>query len=67
MVERMYTVPGMHCGHCTSAVEREIAQVAGVKSVTADLDTKRVLVRGETLDDAAIRAAIDEAGYDVAA
>jgi copper chaperone len=66
VVERTYTVPGMHCGHCTSAVEREVSQVAGVQSVTADLDTKRVLVRGETLDDAAIRAAIDEAGYEAA-
>ena len=35
----------------------------GVDSVAADLETKLVVVRGENLDDAALRAAIDEAGY----
>jgi copper chaperone CopZ len=40
--------------------------VAGVESVEVDLDTKLVVVSGEGLDDAAIRAAIDEAGYEAA-
>jgi copper chaperone len=63
MTELTYTVPAMHCGNCTAAVEREISQVQGVVSVAADLETKQVVVRGEQLDDGAIRAAIDEAGY----
>ena len=66
MTEITYTVPGMHCGHCTSAVEGEVSQVPGVDSVVADLETKRVVVRGGALDDEAIRAAIDEAGYEAA-
>jgi copper chaperone len=66
MTEITYTVPAMHCGHCTAAVEREISQVDGVQSVSADLATKLVVVRGEQLDDAALRAAIDEAGYGAA-
>jgi copper chaperone len=66
MTALTYTVAAMHCGNCTAAVEREISQVEGVSSVTADLDTKLVVVRGERLDDAAIRAAIDEAGYEAA-
>ena len=63
MTELTYSVPAMHCGNCTAAVEREIALVDGVQSVQADLATKLVLVRGEGVDDAAVRAAIEEAGY----
>jgi copper chaperone len=63
---RLYVVPGMHCGHCVAAVEEEVSAVAGVDAVAVDLDTKRVEVSGETLDDAAIRAAIEEAGYEAA-
>ena len=66
MSETTYTVTGMSCGHCTSAVEDEVGRVPGVESVKADLDTKLVVVRGEALDDQALRAAIDEAGYEAA-
>jgi copper chaperone len=61
-----YSVPGMSCGHCRAAVTAEVEQVAGVSDVDVDLDAKRVTVAGVGLDDAAIRAAIDEAGYDIA-
>ena len=61
-----YTVPGMHCGHCEAAVSEELAAVAGVEAVEVDLETKRVVVRGQGLDDAELRAAIDEAGYEAA-
>jgi copper chaperone len=60
----VYRVPGMSCGHCTSAVESEVGAVEGVDFVEADLESKLVTVRGSTLDDSAIRAAIDEAGYE---
>jgi len=61
-----YTVPGMHCGHCERAVKEEVGGVAGVTAVEVDLDTKLVTVTGAPLDDAAIRAAIEEAGYEAA-
>jgi copper ion binding protein len=61
-----YTVPGMSCGHCVAAVSEEVGAVPGVSSVVIDLDTKGVVVHGEALDDTAIRAAIDEAGYEAA-
>ena len=61
-----YSVPGMSCGHCVAALTSEVEKVAGVSSVDVDLNTKRVAVAGDELDDAAVRAAIDEAGYDVA-
>ena len=64
--ELTYTVPGMSCGHCEKAVKDEVGAVPGVASVDVDLATKLVVVRGEGVDDAAVRAAIDEAGYDVA-
>lgn len=66
MTQLTYTVPGMHCGHCKSAVQSEVSQVPGVSGVEVDLETKLVVVDGEGLDDAAIRAAIDEAGYEAA-
>jgi copper chaperone len=59
-----YTVPGMSCGHCKAAVTAEVSAVAGVESVDVDLETKLVRISGENLDDAALRAAIDEAGYE---
>jgi len=52
-MELTYVVGGMTCDQCTAAVEEEVA----------DLKTKRVVVTGEAVDDAAVRAAIDEAGY----
>jgi copper chaperone CopZ len=64
METKTYSVPGMHCGHCKAAVSRELEAVADVESVDVDLDTKLVTIRGEALDDGALVAAIDEAGYD---
>ena len=66
MNQMTYTVPGMSCGHCKEAVSSELQEVSGVESVDVDLDTKLVVVRGEDLDDAALRAAIEEAGYEAA-
>jgi copper chaperone CopZ len=61
-----YNVPGVSCEHCRAAISNEVAPVAGVASVEVDLEAKTVTVTGESLDGAAILAAIDEAGYDVA-
>lgn len=64
--ELSYTVAGMSCGHCKTAVTEEVEQVAGVDGVEVDLDSKLVVVRGEDLSDDAVRAAISEAGYEAA-
>ncbi|HEX9380983.1 MAG TPA: heavy-metal-associated domain-containing protein [Gaiellaceae bacterium] len=66
MGEITYSVPGMHCGHCERAVSEELRQVEGVDSVQIDLDAKLVTVRGGPLNDASLRAAIEEAGYEAA-
>lgn len=65
MTTRTYAVPDVTCGHCKAAIEGEVGQLADVRAVTVDVDAKRVTVEGEA-EDAAIRAAIDEAGYAVA-
>jgi copper chaperone len=61
---RTYLVEGISCHHCKVAITEEVTQVAGVESVDVDLDTKLVRIAGHDLDDAALVAAIDEAGYD---
>jgi copper chaperone CopZ len=67
MTTLSYSVPGVSCAHCQRAIEGEVSQLHGVESVDVDLDSKTVTVTGEPLDAAAIVAAIDEAGYEVAA
>ena len=61
-----YRVEGMSCGHCEAAVRDELDKVSGVEAVEVDLDSKQVVVRGE-FEDAAVRAAIEDAGYEAAA
>jgi copper chaperone CopZ len=62
----IYSVPGMHCAHCERAVKEEVSAVEGVTAVDVALETKLVAVTGDRLDDAKIRAAIAEAGYEAA-
>ena len=59
-----YSVPDISCGHCKAAIEGEVTKISGVVGVDVNIDAKTVAVTGG--DDAAIREAIDEAGYDVA-
>ncbi|MEY2517315.1 MAG: copper chaperone [bacterium] len=63
--DRTFNVSGMTCGHCKSSVVSEVLQVPGVRAVDVDLDSGVLTVRGDA-DDAAIRKAVDEAGYAVA-
>jgi copper chaperone len=63
--EREYQVDGMTCGHCRMAVMEEVGALAGVEEVAVDLASGRMVVRGEALDDDAVAAAVDEAGYAV--
>ena len=62
-----YTVTGMTCGHCVSSVTEEVSALAGVSDVEVDLASGRVTVMStEPLDDSAVRAAVEEAGYHLA-
>jgi len=64
-----YDVAGLTCGHCVTAVTEEIAVLPGVTDVSVDLQpgaTSRVTVTsGTPLTDEAVRAAVDEAGYEL--
>jgi copper chaperone len=63
-----YIVSGMHCQHCVSSVTEEVSAIPGVTDVRVDLDTGELVVTSDTdLFFADIEAAIDEAGYTVAA
>lgn len=67
MTETVYTVTGMTCEHCVKAVTEEIGNIDGVESVAVDLPTGAVtVVSAAALSDEAVRAAVDEAGYQVA-
>ena len=67
MSTRTYSVPGISCDHCRSAITSEVSAVAGVQAVKVDLGAKTVTITGDPLDEQAIIAAIDQAGYEVAA
>ena len=63
MREITYTVAGMSCGHCERTVSAELEKIEGVEAVGVEPERKRVVVRGNRLDDAMLRAAIEQAGY----
>jgi len=62
-----YTVVGMTCDHCVNAVTEEVSQVPGVIGVEVDLDSGDLTVTSDApVDETAVRAAVEEAGYEVA-
>jgi copper chaperone len=66
MITTRYAVKGMTCGHCVSAVSAEVGRIDGVTGVDVDLATGAVTVTSATrLDDADVRVAVDEAGYEL--
>ncbi len=66
MLTRSYEVTGMSCDNCVSHVTKAISAIPGVQSVDVILKTGRLTVTAESIDDASITAAIDEAGYSLA-
>ncbi|MCO6750530.1 heavy-metal-associated domain-containing protein [Streptomyces sp. IpFD-1.1] len=65
-VTTVYAVTGMTCGHCEGAVSEEISALPGVSSVKAEAATGKVTVTSAApLDEEAVRAAVDEAGYEL--
>ena len=65
-VTAVYKVSGMSCGHCEGAVSGEISGISGVTSVKAVASTGEVtVVSSAPLDEEAVRAAVDEAGFEL--
>ncbi|WP_320068114.1 copper ion binding protein [Micromonospora sp. RTGN7] len=66
MVTTTYQVQGMTCGHCVSSVSTEVGAIEGVSDVQVELASGRVTVTSEgPLSTDTVRAAVDEAGYDL--
>ena len=61
-----YSVPAIHCAHCEMSIREEVSEVDGVDDIDVDIDSKLVTIRGRELSDEALRAAIQEAGYEAA-
>lgn len=62
-----FTVTGMTCGHCVASVTEEVSELTGVESVDVDLATGSVTITSsQPLEDDAVRAAVEEAGYALA-
>lgn len=60
----VFTVSGMTCAHCETSVAKEVSALPGVTSVKADAASGTVAVEADrALDDGAVRAAVEEAGY----
>ena len=60
-ISRLYSVPGMSCDYCVNTITDHVTPLAGVTDLECDLDARTVTSTGG--DDAAITAAIDEAGF----
>ncbi|GAA0371294.1 heavy-metal-associated domain-containing protein [Actinoallomurus spadix] len=66
MTTTEYTVKGMTCGHCVSAVTEEVSAIEGVTDVKVDLASGVVTVSSTApVDEQAVRDAVDEAGYEL--
>jgi copper chaperone CopZ len=62
-----YTVTGMTCGHCVASVTEEVQEIPGVENVDVVLETGSLTVTSaDPLDDAAVKAAVEDAGYQLA-
>ncbi len=64
---REYAVAGMTCAHCVLSVREEVSEVGGVDAVDVELASGRLTVKGRGRTDDAVRTAVAEAGYEVAA
>ncbi len=64
MVKKI-AIEGMSCGHCVARVEKALKGVTGVTAVEVSLAEKSASVTGEGLADEALRAAVEDAGYEV--
>ena len=69
MIEAKYTVPDISCAHCKGAIEDSLNEVSGVKKAIADPDSKVVEVEYDEarVAEDEVKAAIEDAGYSVAA
>ena len=66
MTTYVLTVNGMHCTHCSGSVQKALSAVAGVTKAAVDLESKKATVEGEGVSPEALKAAVTDAGFEVA-
>lgn len=66
-MKKVLSVEGMFCAHCVAHVKEALASVPGVTKAEVDLGKKQAVVEGPGLDDAALKSAVAEAGYEITA
>ena len=66
-MKKTLSIEGMSCDHCVHHVKDALAEVAGVESAEVDLGKKSAVVVGASLNEAALKAAVADAGYEVVA
>jgi copper chaperone CopZ len=66
-MKKLLSIEGMSCDHCVVHVRNALTGVSGVDSAEVDLAKKSAVVLGSSLDDASLKAAVAEAGYEVVA
>ncbi len=63
-----YSVPAIHCGHCTHTIQMEVGEIEGVDTVFADQNERRVMIRfDDPASEDAIKAILSEINYPVQA
>ena len=59
-----YQVTGMSCGHCETAVRTEVSELPGITDIDVSAQSGRLVITAEQhIQEAAVIAAVDEAGY----
>jgi copper chaperone CopZ len=66
-LKKILSIEGMSCGHCVTHVKEALESVPGVEKADVDLGKKRAVVEGSALDDAAMKSAVSDAGYEISA
>lgn len=66
-MKKVLSIEGMSCGHCVAHVKEALESVSGVTKAEVDLGKKQAVVEGASLDDAAMKAAVADAGYEITA
>ncbi|MEW9121727.1 MAG: cation transporter [Thermotaleaceae bacterium] len=65
-MKKLMAIEGMSCGHCVKHVTNALEEVTGVTSVAVDLQGKNAVVElSSAVEDSVLKAAVEEAGYDV--
>jgi copper chaperone len=66
-MKKVLSIEGMSCGHCVAHVKEALESVTGVTKTDVNLGKKQAVVEGSDLDDAAMKSAVADAGYEITA